>query len=215
MNFLHLDDHTLFAEGLAALLQQKTPELSVHSALDTESALAYLDQGLPVDLILIDLMMPGLDGLAFIESLKQRQLFIPFLVLSATKDLWDIKQAMAKGAAAFIPKTSSSDDIVSIIQLVLSGQIYLPPGMQEALSQLPNHTPDSKQQRLIRAYQLGQRQMDVLLLMQEGYSTDEIAQVLNLSRNTIKSHTRALFAAFEVKNRLECVRYAQRRGILA
>lgn len=215
LNFLHLDDHALFAEGLMALLQQKIPGLSYTTVANTEAALMHLEIGQAPDLILIDLMMPGLDGLAFIESLKRRKLVIPFIVLSASHDLWDIRDAMSQGAGAFIPKTTSGDEILAIIESVLAGEVYLPESIQQALAQLPTTKPASNQQKLIAAYQLGPRQMDVLRLMQNGYSTDEIAAVLHLSRNTIKSHTRSIFAAFSVKNRLECVRYAERRGILS
>ena len=70
--------------------------------------------------------------------------------------------------------------------------------------------PKNNQYKILTAYKLGQRQFDVLKLMREGYSNEEIAVVLNLSKNTIKTHVKTLFTSFQVNNRLECVRYAER-----
>lgn len=214
MKILHLDDHVLFAEGLKAILSSQHG-YQVSCANTIEQALTALEQQTDFELILVDLSMPGLDGMAFIESLLERNVFIPFVVLSGSEDLWEIRKAMEKGAAGFIPKAHSSQEIVAIIQDVMAGSIYLPAVIEEGLASLPDHEPECELQKLMANYRLGKRQMDVLKLMQQGYSTDEIAQVLNLSRNTIKTHTKTLFTSFNVNNRLECVRYAERAGLLS
>lgn len=214
MKILHLDDHLLFTEGLKAILSQQY-NYDVCCANNMEQALEILSTESDFELILVDLTMPGLDGIAFIDSLIERNLFIPFVVLSASEDLWAIRHAMEKGSAGFIPKTFSSQEIVSIIQQLMAGEIYLPEAIEEGLANLPDKQPRDELHKLMATYRLGKRQMDVLRLMQQGYSTDEIAQVLNLSRNTIKTHSKTLFTSFDVNNRLECVRYAERIGLLA
>ncbi|UTW48157.1 response regulator transcription factor [Bacterioplanoides sp. SCSIO 12839] len=213
MKVLHLDDHVLFTEGLKAVLSHQYG-YDVHCANNMEQALGALTDETDFELILVDLTMPGLDGMAFIESLLERNVFIPFVVLSASEDLWAIRKAMEKGAAAFIPKAHSSQEIVSILQDVMAGNMYLPKTIEEGLASLPENEPGCDVHKLMASYRLGKRQMDVLKLMQQGYSTDDIAQVLNLSRNTIKTHTKTLFTSFNVNNRLECVRYAERTGLL-
>lgn len=215
MKILHLDDHLLFAEGLSAVLTQQDQSLQVVSVEDTQKAIDVLEQQQDVDLIFIDLNLPGLDGFAFIEALGERQIFTPFIILSASENLWDIRKALSLGAAGYMAKTASSQEILATIESVMQGNICVPQALQEALARLPEKEPSNDKQKVLSAYQLGQRQMDVLRLMQQGYSTDEIAKVLNLSRNTIKTHTRTLFTSFEVKNRLECVRYAERIGLLS
>lgn len=214
MKILHLDDHLLFAEGLSAVLTLQNQSLQVISASDTEKAISCLDQEPDIDLILIDLNLPGLDGFAFIESLIERNIFTPFIILSASENLWDIKKALKAGAAGYLSKSASTQEILSVIEKVMAGDVHMPDELKKALDRLPEKEPVQTQQKILSSYQLGQRQLDVLKLMQQGYSTDEIASVLNLSRNTIKTHTRTLFTAFQVKNRLECVRYAERIGLL-
>lgn len=214
MKILHLEDHLLFAEGLSAVLSQQNPAFDFLTTSNASQAIQFFQQHHDIDLILIDLNLPGLDGFAFIESLLERNVFTPFIVLSASENLWDIKKALELGAAGFIPKTAGSHEIIEIIEQVMQGQVYLPDNIQQALNRLPDKEPDHDLHKTMAAYQLGQRQLDVLRLMQKGYNTDEIAQVLNLSRNTIKTHSKTLFAAFQVKSRIECVRYAEQLGLL-
>ncbi len=213
MKILHLDDHVLFTEGLKAILSNQYG-YQVSCANTIEQALTALEQESGFELILVDLSMPGLDGIAFIDSLIERQIFVPFVVLSASEDLWAIRHAMDKGSAGFIPKTYSSEVIIDIIQSVMAGDVYLPQSVQEGLVNLPEQEPCDALEKLMVRYRISKRQMDVLKYMQQGYSTEEIARVLNRSVNTVKSHSKALFAAFEVNNRLECVRYAERVGLL-
>lgn len=214
MKILHLDDHTLFAEGFSAVLSQHDESISVFSATTSEVAFAALDQQPDMDLILIDLNMPDIDGLAFIQNLNQKSLFIPFIVLSASEDLWHIRHALRDGAGGFIPKTYSVEQIVSVIEQVLQGKVVVPEHIAKSIASLPEKEPLQDHHRILSAYKLGQRQLDVLKLMQQGHSNDDIADLLNLSKNTIKTHARTLFTAFQVSNRLECVRYAERIGLI-
>ena len=214
MNILHLDDHQLFAEGLRAVLQQPSVGHRVVSAYDVESALGALDEHGDIDLVLTDLQMPGLDGQAFIQALFQRGLMIPVLVMSAVEDLWAIRRALDAGAMGFVPKALETQDIVSIIQRALEGEPYLPAGMVDKLQAMPSDAPENGIERVAKRYQITPRQLDVLRLMRDGCSNREIAQVLSISEHTVKSHGQVLFQAFEVSNRLECVRYAERAGLL-
>jgi len=213
IKILHLDDHMLFAEGLSAVISQHAKEIEIISALDSEQGLILIEQNQDIDLIFIDLNMPGLNGLAFIDSINERELFIPFVVLSASEDIWDIREALKSGAAGFIPKTYSCQKILEIIEQVMLGDVYVPDNILTAIENLPERKPLQDQQQILTAYKLGQRQFDILKLMREGYSNDEMATILNLSINTIKTHVKTLFTSFQVKNRLECVRYAERINI--
>lgn len=214
MKILHLDDHQLFNEGLSAVFSQYSTKFQIISATNAEQALVALKQNNDVELILIDLNMPGLNGLAFIESINERNIFIPFVVLSASEEIWDIRQALQSGASGFIPKAYNCQRILEIIEQVMLGGTYVPANILAAMESLPENPPLQDEYKILTAYKLGQRQFDVLKLMRQGYSNDEIAVVLNLSRNTIKTHLKTLFTSFQVSNRLECVRYAERIGLL-
>ncbi|MBL4796857.1 MAG: response regulator transcription factor [Oleispira sp.] len=210
MKILHLDDHTMFAEGLNVVVSLHADDLSIVGASSVEGAWQVLEQQPDIELILIDLNIPGLNGLDFIESLFERNFYIPFIVLSASSDLFQIRSALNNGASGFIPKTYSITQILQVIEQVLAGDIVVPKDIEQAIAYLPEHEPSQNHYKTMTNYNLGQRQMDVLKLMQEGHSNNEIAERLNLSKNTIKTHVKTLFSAFQVSNRIECVRYAER-----
>jgi DNA-binding NarL/FixJ family response regulator len=133
MKILHLDDHMLFAEGLRAVLSQHAKEIEIISAHDSEQGLMLIEQNHDIDLIFIDLNMPGINGLDFIENLNERELFIPFVVLSASEDILDIREALKSGAAGFIPKTYSCQKILEIIEKVMLGEVYVPANILAAM----------------------------------------------------------------------------------
>lgn len=210
MKILHLDDHTMFAEGLNIVISLHSTDLSVVGANSVEGALQVLEQQPNIELILIDLNIPGLNGLDFIESLCEKNVYIPFIVLSASSDLFQIRSALNNGASGFIPKTYSITQILQVIEQVVAGDIVVPKDIEQGIACLPEHEPSQVHYKTMTNYKLGQRQIDVLKWLQKGLSNDEIARELNLSKNTIKTHIKTLFSAFQVNNRIECVRYAER-----
>ena len=138
MKILHLDDHMLFAEGLSAVLSLHAKEIEIVSAYDSEQGLLLIEQNPDIDLIFIDLNMPGLSGLAFIDNINKRELFIPFVVLSASEDIWE---ALKRGAAGFIPKAYSCQQILEVIEKVMSGDVYVPDKILTAMENLPERKP--------------------------------------------------------------------------
>lgn len=212
MKILHLDDHHLFTEGLAAILA--TYGITIISASTTVSAIDLLDEQRDFDLIIADLSMPDLDGYAFIQSIKQRKLLIPIAVLSATEDLWQIKKAITAGAIGFIPKTYKSVEIVSAINVIMTTKKYIPENIKNALARLPDKEPEALINKQLSAYKISHRQLDVLQLMHKGYSNEEVATILNISKNTVKTHVKHLFSAFSVNNRIECIRFAERVNLI-
>jgi DNA-binding NarL/FixJ family response regulator len=204
----------MFAEGLGVVVSLHSNDISIVGATSVEGAWQVLEQQLDIELILIDLNIPGLNGLDFINSLCERDIYIPFIVLSASSDLFQIRSALQNGASGFIPKTYSIDQILQVIERVVAGDIVVPKDIEQAIACLPEHEPSHNHYKVMTNYKLGQRQMDVLKLIQGGHSNDEIAEQLSLSKNTIKTHVKTLFSAFQVSNRLECVRYAERIGLI-
>ncbi|MBL4796855.1 MAG: response regulator transcription factor [Oleispira sp.] len=215
MKILHLEDHTLFAESFSALLTSLRSDFQIISASTTRAALEILSEHEDIDLIIIDLNVPGLHGLTFIDGLNQRNLYIPFILLSASDDLKKIRLALRNGASGFIPKTNSAKQILAAIDQVMGGSVVISAELKKQLKILDEKEPvGSVSSEIARRYQLSERQLDVLNLIQKGCSNQEVAQVLNISVNTVKVHMRVLCEAFEAKNRNDCVSYAEKIGLL-
>lgn len=141
MKILHLDDHVLFAEGLSAVISQYAKDIEILNAYDAEQGLLLIEQNQDIDLIFIDLNMPGLNGLAFIDRINERELFIPFVVLSASEDIWDIREALKSGASGFIPKTYSCQQVLAIVDRIMLGDAYVPANILAAMDSLPERKP--------------------------------------------------------------------------
>jgi DNA-binding NarL/FixJ family response regulator len=215
MKILHLEDHTLFAESFSALLTSLRSDFHIISAATTKAALEALSEHEDIDLIIIDLNVPGLHGLTFIDGLNQRNLYIPFIILSASDDLKKIRLALRNGASGFIPKTNSAQQILAAIDQVMEGNVVVSPELKIQLKILDEKEPmEGIASEIAQRYQLSERQLDVLKLIQKGCSNQEVAQVLNISINTVKVHMRVLCEAFEAKNRNDCVSYAEKIGLL-
>lgn len=213
MKILHIDDHELFTHGVKAVLSQQLDEFHVTLAHTVSEALAIIEKTPDFDLLLVDLNMPGIDGLSFIDSLDEREIFLPFMVLSASEEIRLIKTALNKGALGFIPKSYGVKEILDIIRNSESGEVYVPENIQKALAYVADDD-GLNVAKICDEYRLGQRQIDVLGLMQKGYSNGEIAQTLNISINTVKSHIKTLYTSFMVKSRIECLVYAERIGLI-
>jgi len=216
MKIVHVDDHTMFAEGIKAMLSLKT-DYEVVSLSSVREALTLLDQSADIDLVMVDLKMPGMSGIAMLEAIEQRGIWVPVVVVSASEDLWEIRKAMNAGASGFIPKTAKVDEIIDVLNRVIiwgGGEGCLPDNIAAGIAKLPPEQPADPVKSLQAHYQVSDRQLDVLKLIQQGYSNDDIAQILSLSINTVKTHVRSLLSSYDVESRIKCVRAAEETGLL-
>lgn len=211
MKIILADDHALFREGARHLLQQLSGEdIQVLEAATCQEAIAHADQNEDVDLALLDLHMPGVTGVECVVHFQAAHPEVPVVVLSGSESRPNVQAVLDVGALGYIPKSSSSQVMLSAIRLVLSGGIYLPPlVMDQELSIVP--------QVALRGQLpccLTERQMDVLKLLAAGKPNKLIARELGLGEGTIKVHLAGIFRALEVNNRTEAVMEAQRRKLL-
>ena len=217
MHILIIDDHQLFIDGLSGVLNNLNQQTSIHSANSIPRAQSLLEELELLDLILLDLNLHGLDGISFLKHLETRVSTAPIIVVSATDDILEIKQAMDHGARGFIPKSYSSSGMLSVIQSVLAGEIYLPFGIKEKIAKLDQeaHHSLSALSKSLKDLRISRRQYNVLELLARGDSNSQIAKKLSLSEHTIKSHVNRLFKALNVKNRVDCTLEAIRMGIVS
>jgi DNA-binding NarL/FixJ family response regulator len=208
MRILIADDHALFREGLKLQLQALDPSVDILEAADFDTAMAHARESESLDLILIDLGMPGMAWREALPLVRQRCPGTPLVVISASDSRDDILAALNSGAAGYIPKSSTGKVMLLALDLVMSGGVYVPP---EVLSWIERtSTPDAPP----AAHSLTPRQIDVLKLMAEGQSNKQIARTLDLSEGTVKLHVAAVLKALGADNRTHAVLVAVRRGIL-
>jgi DNA-binding NarL/FixJ family response regulator len=201
LKILLCDDHALFRAGLALVLGDLAPEVELLEAPACQSALEQAEAHPDLDLVLLDLDLPGMDGLAGLRRFRREHPALPVVVVSASERTADVRAALDGGASGFVPKQSSRAELLAALRLVLDGGRFVPPS---ALA------PDAedlaaarRDRRRERATSLTERQRTVLSLMARGLTNREICGVLGIAEGTVKAHAAAIFDLLEVTNRTE------------
>ena len=203
VKLLIVDDHPLFRDGLAALLRQSDAETIVVQAGSTEEAFRIANEQI-VDAVFMDLMMPGLSGEAAIREFVRRHPTLPVIVLSSSESPQDVRRVINAGASGYIPKSATAQTVVSALNLVLSGNIYVPPLLITATARASEPgTPGSRNS----ISQLTDRQVDVLRYLRDGLSNKEISANLGIAEKTVKVHIAAIFKTLNVVNRTQAAKF--------
>jgi len=126
MRLVVVDDHQIMRDGLAALLRHASPETTVLQARDANEALTLIDRHQDLDAIILDLLMPGMDGFQAISVFGRKRPDLPVIVLSSSEDPQDARRALACGALGYVPKSASQHELLSAIRQVLDGDLYVP-----------------------------------------------------------------------------------------
>lgn len=215
LQVLLADDHALFRDGMRYVLQQLSDEVSIICAGDFTETLKLAEENPNIDLALVDLNMPGSDGVASIRIFHHRFPAIPLVVVSGSEQRAEIECVMEYGAMGFISKMSSGKIMVSALRKILDGDIYLPPQLMGHANSEPlaNDTLD-KSGMLITKHGLTKRQMETLHHLVAGLSNKEIAQKMQLAEGTIKVHVAATYQILQVNSRVDAVRKARQLGLL-
>ncbi|MCG8435804.1 MAG: response regulator transcription factor [Gammaproteobacteria bacterium] len=216
MKILVVDDHPLFLDGLKLVLSGLDKDIDFLQANDGEQALTLVADHLnELALVLVDLNLPGLDGVALITAFSERQYWIPTVMISAEENPRAIKAALDAGALGFIPKSYNAEELLNAARQVLKGELHLPENIRQQLERAENLTNKGKDDNADAArYGITPRQFSVLQLMAQGLPNKRIALTLNLTEHTVKAHVGALFSALNAGNRTECVQEARRLGLI-
>jgi len=197
------DDHPLMRGALASAIAGVAPDAQFIEAECLESTLAMIGEAPAPDLLLMDLHMPGCEGLSGVRAVRTRAPHVPLAVVSADDDPAAVRAMLALGVSGFIPKTEPPAVIASAVRLILAGGVYVPPRLMTggAPPANVNGAPASG---------LTGRQTDVVRLLARGLSNKAIARELGVSEGTVKVHLLAVFRALDVRNRTAAVLAAQR-----
>lgn len=216
MTVLVVDDHPLFREGLRQMLRDLDGSAEVLAEDEAEKGLAIAKARDDLDLVCLDLTMPGMNGLAAVERFVQESPGIPVVIISGHEEPARVRRALSLGAVGYIPKSTPPKVMADALRLVLGGGIYVPPLM---LSEVQAESADGRVHEEPREApgneRLTERQVRVLELLAEGKSNKLIARELDLSEKTVKSHITAVFRALGVVNRTQAALEARKRGLIA
>lgn len=203
------DDHPLFRTAIKEALEAEQGETRFFEANSFESLQELVDEQEEVDLVLLDLHMPGVSGFAGLVYLCKRYPSVPVVIISANEDPVVIKRALEHGAAGFIPKSSSIDTITQAIASILMGEIWAPSASK---SDLPGNNA-SELALAERMAKLTPQQFKVLMMMSQGLLNKQIAYDLGVSEATIKAHVTAIMNKLGVSNRTQAVLAANRLAV--
>lgn len=214
MKLILADDHTLFRNGLALLLKAQCPTSEIWEADGLDAAIAEAGAHPEVQLALLDLNMPGMNGADGIRRFVAAYPKLPVVILTGEEAQPQIQAVLAAGAAGFIPKSSTPAVMVSAIGLVLAGGTYVPP---EALAGASAHAaPAGRPLTRERAQSLlTERQMQVLRLLAEGKPNKIICRELDIEEGTVKAHIATIFRVLDVVNRTEAASVARASGLIS
>lgn len=204
LKLLVVEDHALVREGLLQTLQKLERDIVCHGVRDAEEAITLLEKedAADYDLCLLDLMLPGLNGMGCLGVLRKRFPAIPVVIISALDDRNTIDRVMRAGASGFVSKSSPGEILLAALRHVLAGEIYVPISLQDE---------DASQRKrrghlsLAEEYNLTAAQMRVLEPLVQGKTNRQISELLGLTEGTVKVHVSAILKLLQVDNRSQAI----------
>jgi DNA-binding NarL/FixJ family response regulator len=211
MRILIVDDHALVRRGMSYVVKEGFPDADVSEAESAAAALVVL-RAEKVDLALVDVRMPDLDGLELLRTVKAEWPDIPVIMLSTYENAPYVKRALADGASGYLLKDATPEDLSQAINVAMSGSgnVLSPRVIQNLFDDAESGSLNGSRRS---EFSLTQRENDILGLLAEGRSNREIAQALYLSEKTVKAHLAAIFRKLGVTNRTQAAMAAVSMGV--
>jgi two-component system response regulator NreC len=205
------DDHHVVRQGLRTLLESESDFRVIGEAGDGLEAVQLVERLQP-DVLVLDLMMPSLNGLEVTRRVGQRSPQTRIVILSMHSSEAYVLEALRHGAAGYVIKASSAADLIKAVREVTAGRHYLSPPLSEHA--IESYVQKAKEARLDKYETLTTREREVLHLAAEGYSNREIAERLSISPYTAMTHRANLMRKLDLHSQTDLVRYALQRGII-
>jgi DNA-binding NarL/FixJ family response regulator len=216
MKILVVDDHALFRQGLAMLLNELYPDSEILEAATSAEALASAEQNPDIRLVLLDLKLEDGTGFETLEKLSGSLANAAVTIVSASEDSKNISRSYKAGAKGYIVKSSTSDVLRHALPLILAGETYIPSHAMSLLTGggTDGAEPSTQNNGVTGAPRLTPRQQEILLLMAQGLQNRDIAASLGMLEGTVKVHVKSILQKLGVNNRTHAVVTGIRLGIV-
>lgn len=214
MRVLVVDDHALVRRGMGHVIRECFPDAEVLEAGSATDALEKLSTG-SIDIALVDVRMPDADGLELLHDVKSRWPELPVIMLTSFDHAHYVRRALAEGAAGYMLKDATPEDLEQAINVALSGggNVLSPKVIQNLFDSIEGGTAGDGSPSVRTAGSLTQRETEILALLAEGRSNRDISRALFLSEKTVKAHLAAIFRKLSVTNRTQAAMAAVSMGI--
>lgn len=211
---LLVDDHEMARRGLQAMLSTAEWIEVIGEAAACDEALRAVESLRP-DLVLLDIRMPGADGLACLERLKRLDHPVAVVMVTLYDDPRYVLEAIRRGAAGYILKDASTEDVIATLVQVADGQLAVEPGLLRDALVLPEGTgAETRAQESVQTYSITPRELDVLRLVADGMTNKEIGGRLGITEDTVKKHVQNLIWKLRAADRTQAAIVAYRAGLL-
>ncbi len=211
MKILIVDDHLLILDGLSLALGKLFPDCTIVTAENAMQALKAVELEPLFDWLFIDILLPDRSGIELMKEIRQQMIPSPIIMMSGNDDPAMIQHAIQQGANGFLPKHMHSDSLRQCFEKIEEGKLYLPLEIRLLLDEY--EIGEGRRKDTINN-QLSDKQLQVLILLSQGYSNSEIGTAIVLAESTIKFHVSKIYSILDVGNRTECVAEAHRLGII-
>lgn len=211
MHILLADDHTLIRENLVTFLDKLDPNVVIYEAGTLPEAERIMSQYAPLDLVILDLNMPGMDRFSGLRKMHDTYPDTPIVILTGSNLRQDILGAIENGARGFIPKTIGGKAMINALKLVLSGEVYIPATL---LTEFREEEPNDTNTANPRFAKLTTREHEVLDLLVQGLANKAMARELSLQEVTIKAHLQNIYRKIGVNSRTQAVAVAMGTGLV-
>lgn len=209
VNLLIADDHTMFLQGIIALLEQEPNITVIDKAVNGIEALGIVKKGI-VDFIILDISMPEMDGIELSKILKKQYPNVKILIVSTHSNVMVISRLIRIGVNGYLLKNAEKVELLKAINTIASGENYFAEELEE--KHLSNSSRIEKQ--VSNLTELSSREKEILVLIAHEYNTAEIAEKTFISLNTVNTHRRNLLSKLNAKNTAGLVKYAVENGLV-
>jgi DNA-binding NarL/FixJ family response regulator len=213
INVMLVDDHEVVLEGLIRILEKQGGIKIVTVARSAEEALEKIVR-FPVDVIIVDIQLPGMNGIELIKRVKSDHPEIEAITLTVFDDEQFAKQAIKAGAIGYVIKDAAKDELVKAVRAAAKGESLISTSVARKLIEEITEPGGRKKKKEEGFEELSQREVDVIKLMTRGYNNRQIADILFISEHTVKVHIRNIFRKIGVVDRTNAVLWALERGLV-